>query len=150
MRLVTRILALSRAARLRRQFREIEQRALELPHPATQLLAELLTRECAAAARCEAPHLYGSPPDLKPGSWGTGTDLGHERSLSDNAQVRLRGMALWLAVAYHETREASFPEFADLHRDVLRVMRQIRETAAAQPPVDPMAAWMKDEGEAAA
>ncbi|MDQ2971547.1 MAG: hypothetical protein ABIY40_01195 [Rhodanobacteraceae bacterium] len=148
MRIVARILALSRASRLKRQFREVEQRALELPQPAAQLLAELIVRECAAAARCDMPHLYGSPPDLTPGSWGTGTDLGYERSRSDNAQVRLRGMALWLAVAYHETHEASFPEFADLHRDVLRLMRQVKEAAAQ--PVDRMASWMKSEGEAAA
>lgn len=148
MRLVNRILALSRAARLKRQFREIEQRTQTLPSPALSLLAELVTRECAAAARLDAPHLYGSPPDLKPGGWGTGMDLGYERARSDNGQVRLRGMALWLAVAYHETREASFPEFADLHRDVLRLMRQIKE--GATQPADRMAAWMKTEGGAAA
>ncbi|HXS73018.1 MAG TPA: hypothetical protein VN725_03160 [Rhodanobacteraceae bacterium] len=148
MRLVTRILALSRAARLKRQLREIEQRALDLPAPTCALLAELTAKECAAAARSETPHLYGSPPDLKPGSWGTGMDLGYERARSDNAQVRLRGVALWLAVAYHETREASFPEFADLHRDVLRLMRQIKENAAL--PTDRTASWMKNEGEAAA
>ncbi|HET6906026.1 MAG TPA: hypothetical protein VFH52_03655 [Rhodanobacteraceae bacterium] len=147
MRLVTRIVALSRAARLRRQFREIEQRTLVLPAPSCSLLAELITKECAAAGRSEAPHLYGSPPDLKPGSWGTGTDLGYERARSDNAQVRLRGVALWMAVAYHETREASFPEFAGLHREVLRLMRQIKENAA--PPMDG-ALWLKGKSEAAA
>lgn len=148
MRLVNRILALSRAARLKRQFRDIEQRAQELPPPASQMLAELISKECSAAARMDAPHLYGSPPDLKPGGWGTGMDIGYERARSDNAQVRLRGMALWLAVAYHETREASFPEFEDLHRDVLRLMRQVKENAAV--PVDRAQSWMHGKGEAAA
>lgn len=147
MRLVTRILALSRAARLHRQFRDIEQRTRGLPAPSCSLLAELITKECAAAGRSDAPHLYGSPPDLKPGSWGTGTDLGYERARSDNAQVRLRGIALWTAVAYHETREASFPEFEGLHREVLRLMRQIKENAA--PPMDG-AVWMTTKTEAAA
>ena len=63
-------------------------------------------------------------------------------------QVRLRGIALWIAVAYHETREASFPEFADLHRDVLRVMRLIKENSA--PPNESGQRWMKSGGEAAA
>lgn len=148
MRLVTRILALSRAARLKRQFREIGQRALELQPPASAMLAELIGKECAAAARSDTPQLYASSPDLKPGSWGTGMDLGYERARSDNAQVRLRGIALWMAVAYHETREANFPEYADLHREVLRLMRQIKENAVQ--PVDRTAAWMKHEGEAAA
>ena len=148
MRLVTRILALSRAARLQRQLREVEQRTRNLPAPTCTLLAELIARECAAAERCEAPHLYGSPPDLKPGSWGTGMDLGYERARSDNAQVRLRGIALWIAVAYHETREASFPEFEGLHRSVLRVMREVKENAA--PPVDSASIWMKGQSEAAA
>lgn len=147
MRLVTRIVALSRAARLRRQFREIEQRTHGLPALSCSLLSELITKECSAAGRSEVPHLYGSPPDLKPGSWGTGTDLGYERARSDNAQVRLRGVALWMAVAYHETREASFPEFEGLHREVLRLMRQIKENAA--PPMDG-ALWLRGKGEAAA
>ncbi len=148
MRLVMRILALSRAVRLKRQFRDIEQRALALPSPTSALLAELIARESAAAAKLETPHLYGSPPDLKPGSWGTGMDLGFDRARSDNAQVRLRGIALWIAVAYHETKEASFPEFADLHREVLGLMRKIKENAAR--PADRSAAWMKDGDEAAA
>ena len=147
MHLVTRIVALSRAARLRRQLREIEQRMRGLPAPSCSLLAELITKECTAAGRSEVPHLYGSPPDLKPGSWGTGTDLGYERARSDNAQVRLRGVALWIAVAYHETREASFPEFQGLHREVLRLMRQVKENAA--PPMDG-ALWLRGKAEAAA
>ena len=148
MRLLMRMLALSRAARMRRQFRDIEQRALALPGPASALLAELIAKECSAAGRLDAPPLYGSPPDLKAGSWGTGMDLGHDRARSENAQVRLRGIALWIAVAYHETRESSFPEFGELHRDVLRVMRQVKENAAA--PADRAAKWMKSGGEAAA
>lgn len=148
MRLVTRILALSRAARLQRQFREIEQCTRNLSAPACTLLAELIARECAAAARCEVPHLYGSPPDLKPGSWGSGMDLGYERARSDNAQVRLRGVALWLAVAYHETREASFPEFEGLHRSVLRMMREVKENAS--PTLDRSSVWMQAKSEAAA
>lgn len=148
MRLVNRILALSRAVRLQHQFREIEQRTRDLPAPTCALLAELVAKECAAAARTEAPHLYGSPPDLKPAGWGTGMDLGYERARSDNAQVRLRGVALWLAVAYHETREASFPEFAGLHREVLRLMRQIKENAVV--PTDRSNAWMKSSNEEAA
>jgi hypothetical protein len=142
------MLALSRAARMRRQFRDIEQRALALPPPASTLLAELIGKECSAAGRLDTPHLYGSPPDLKPGALGTGMDLGHDRARSENAQVRLRGIALWIAVAYHETSDASFPEFAELHRDVLRVMRQVKENAAA--PADRAAAWMKNKNEAAA
>lgn len=148
MRLLMRMLALSRASRMRRQFRDIEQRALALPPPTALLLAELVAKECAAAQRLDAPQMYGSPPDLKPGSWGTGMELGHDRARSDNAQVRLRGIALWIAVAYHETREPSFPEFADLHRDVLRVMRMIKENAAL--PAGNGQRWMKSGGEAAA
>jgi len=53
MRLVTRILALSRAARLQHQFREIEQRTRGLPAPTCTLLAELIGRECAAARRAD-------------------------------------------------------------------------------------------------
>lgn len=140
MRLVTRIVAKSRAIRLARQLRDIEAAVNALPVGARRQLALLAMKEFANASRCEFPHLYGSPPEQKYLPWGGGTDIGHERARSDNPQVRMRGIALWLAVAFHETREASTTDLQMLHRGLLRVMRQLKETAASAP-ADPAAPW---------
>lgn len=140
MRLVTRIVAKSRAIRLARQLRDIEAAINALPVGARRQLALLAMKEFANASRCEFPHLYGSPPELKYLPWGGGTDIGHERARSDNPQVRMRGIALWLAVAFHETREAPIADLQTLHRSLLRVMRQLKETAASAQ-ADPVAQW---------
>lgn len=128
MRIVTRIIAMSRAVRLGREFREIETGIRAMPRPNRQKLALLTLRELAQAGRCEFPHLYGTPPEQRYSAWGTGTDIGIARARSDNPQVRLRGIALWLAVAFHETRDSDQAQQADLHRHILRVLRQLKES----------------------
>ncbi len=140
MRLVTRIVAKSRAIRLARQLRDIETAMNALPLGARRQLALLAMKEFANASRCEFPHLYGSPPEQKYLPWGGGTDIGHERTRSDNPQMRMRGIALWLAVAFHETRDAPTSDLQMLHRNLLRVMRQLKESAASEP-ADPVASW---------
>lgn len=128
MRIVTRIVVMSRATRLNREFREIERASHALPHGLRQKLALLTMRELAQAGRCEFPHLYGTPPEQRYTMWGSGTDIGLTRARSDNPQVRLRGIALWLAVAFHETRDAEYPQIASVHRQVLGVLRRLKES----------------------
>jgi len=38
----------------------------------------------------------------------------------------MRGLALWIALIYHETRGSSAPEAEELHRHVLRIMRELK------------------------
>ena len=42
-----------------------------------------------------------------------------------------RGLALWLTVAYHETRGASMGALDEVHRSVLRTLRLLKEWAPA-------------------
>ncbi|MFO1505873.1 MAG: hypothetical protein U1F23_02140 [Lysobacterales bacterium] len=128
MTIVTRLIALTRAAQLRRQFRDIGRSVQELGPVERRQLATIAMREFANAAQSEFPHLYGTPPEEKYHAWGSGTDIGLERAHSDSAQVRLRGVALWLAVAYHETKDSPYPEHQELHRQVMRTLRALRET----------------------
>ncbi len=123
-RLVTRVTSLGRAARLRRQFGEIEQRSLELPRSYREQLAELIGRECDNVASAPEPSLYGTHTDQ--GVTTGGLDIGFDRARSDNVQVRMRGLALWIALVYHETLDADAPESRDLHRAILRVMRELK------------------------
>ena len=133
MKIVTRIIALSRSIQLNRQFREIEKSIAELPLTSRRQLAAIAMREFATAAKCEVPHLYGTPEkEQRYQPWGTGTDLGFARVRSDNPQVKLRGIALWLTVAYYETKDSKYGEVQNLHRHLMRTLRILKESA---PPV---------------
>ena len=70
------------------------------------------------------PSLYGTQTEN--GVTTNGLDLGFDRARSDNVQVRMRGIALWIALVYHETRNAEAPESQELHRSILRVMRELK------------------------
>lgn len=123
-RLVTRVTSMGRTARLRRQFSEVNQRSLELPQSYREQLAELIGRECDNVAASADPALYGS--QTEEGASASGLDVGYDRARSDNVQVRMRGIALWVALVYHETRNAETAEAKDLHRNILRIMRTLR------------------------
>ena len=104
-------------------------------------LATLTQKEFAAAAKCEFPHLYGTPPEQRYTAWGSGTEIGLTRARSDNLPVRIRGIALWLTVAYHETRGTTLPALDGVHRSLLRSLRQLRETL----PATTSASWFSSE-----
>lgn len=143
MHLVTRLIALTRAMQLRRQYREIDKVVQQMPKPTRRQLAGLAMREFASAAKSEFPHLYATPPEEKYSPWGAGTGIGIERARSENLQIRLRGLALWLSVAYHETRDSPFTEQQELHRQVMRTLRALKETL----PPEQTTQWMTN-GEA--
>lgn len=146
MHLVTRLIALSRAMQLRRQLREINKTLGQLAPSARRQLAAIALREFANASKSEYPHLYATPPEEKYRAWGSGTDIGLERLRSDNLQVRLRGVALWLTVAYHETKDSPFGDQQELHRQVMRLLRTLKEAV----PASELNRLMASEGEAAA
>lgn len=133
MHLLTRLIALTRGMQLRRQFREVSQALDQLTPVSRQQLAALAMREFTNAAKSEFPHLYATPPEEKYRAWGSGTEIGLERLHSDNLQVRLRGIALWLVVAYHETKDAPFDEQRELHRQFMRTLRTLKES---MPPAE--------------
>ena len=134
MRIVTRIIALTRSIQLNRQFREIEKTIAAMPAASRRQLAAIAMREFATAAKCEFPHLYGTVDQAQRYQpWGSGTDLGYSRMKSDNTHVQLRGIALWMTVAYHETKESKYSEMQNLHRQLMRALRILKQSA---PPVE--------------
>ena len=54
--------------------------------------------------------------------------------------LALRGIALWLAVAYHETKDSPHTSLQPHHRQLLRVLRELRDATGEQP--DATAQWM--------
>lgn len=139
MRLVTRLIAMNRSRQLGRQLRQIEQQIRALPKRSRARLGTMALREIGQASRCDFPHLYGTPPDERYLPWGQGTDIGLARARSDNAEVAMRGIALWLAVAYHETKNTPHPAMQPHHRDLMRLLRELKEDHRA----DPMQEWMQ-------
>lgn len=147
MQLVARIVATSRALRLGRQARQIEAAIATLTAPQREALATLTQKEMTNAGRAEFPHLYGSAPDKLRQAWGEGAEIGFERVRSDNPQVRMRGIALWIAVVYHETESLQHLGSAGLHKHVLRLLRLVKEAAPSRAEID--AEWNTGRGEAA-
>lgn len=124
---VNRILAMTRIMKLSRQLREIEHAIYALPKPLERQVASIVTRELDLAGRCDPPYMYGTPPEHEDTAWGTGSDIGITRVRSDNPQVRMRGIGLWLAVTYFETCNSSAAGATELHRQIMRVVRQLKE-----------------------
>ena len=134
MRIVNRIIALTRSIQLNRQFKEVEKTIGDLPFATRRQLAAIAMREFATAAKSEAPHLYGSVdqgPRYQP--WGNGTDIGFARMKADNQHLQLRGIALWLTVAYYETKESAYGDMQQLHRHLIRTLRLLKESMPANP-----------------
>lgn len=131
MQFVWRLVGIARGFRLGRELKQVEKLINELSRPMKQQLAQFTLKEFAAAAKCEFPHLYGTPAEERYRPWGSGAEIGLERARSDNQHLRLRGIAMWLAIVYHETRGATVPAVEEVHRSVLRVLRQIKEWAPA-------------------
>ncbi|MGN6482503.1 hypothetical protein [Luteibacter sp.] len=127
MRLVTHLIAVNREIRLRRQLADIERVVLALPIRTHADLQQLVRREMEQAAGCDFPHLYGTPPEERYSTYGHGPDLGLGKARSDNPLIATRGVALWIASVYHETLDSRRPGMEELHRQVLRLMRQIKE-----------------------
>ncbi len=127
MQLLTPFLVMMRARQLGRQFRDIERSVRALPRRGRERLGTLVLREIGQASRSDFPHLYGTAPEARYLPWGQGTEAGYERVCSNNAEVALRGIALWLAVAYHETKNSPHASLQPQHRQLMQLLRELKE-----------------------
>ena len=57
-----------------------------------------------------------------------------------------RGVALWLTVAYHETKDSPFAEQQELHRQVMRAIRALKDSI----PAAELSQWFAAANEAQA
>jgi hypothetical protein len=128
MQIIRRLVAMSRSVRLNRQYREIERAINQLPLVSRPKLAALTMREYANAAKCDVPLRLGARPAPGGADPCKGLDLAFTQVKSADPQVHLRGVALWLAIAYHETRTSE----PNLHRQLMRTLRMLKEIA---PPI---------------
>ena len=140
MQLLSPAIAFLRAHQLARQLREIERCVRALPQRSRAQLSVLTLREIGQASRREFPHLYGTPPEARYLPWGHGTGAGYERARSENPEVALRGIALWLAVAYHETKHSPQDRLLPQHRQVLQLLQELKRL---HRPTNPIKDWMR-------
>ena len=97
--------------------------------------------EIGQALRSDFPHLYGTAPELRFLPWGQGTDAGYKRAGSNNSEVALRGIALWLAVAYHETKNSPHASLQLQHWQVMQLLRELKKAHSGGHTVD---SWMNE------
>ena len=131
MKVVVRLLALARWLMLNRQSRELRKIIQDLPISAQRAVGQLAMAEIQNAARLPQPHWYGSESEDRYQPWGDGTQQAFFKAQSKTPQVKLRGIALWVAVAYHETRETPHPQLQAIHREVLGMLGQLKGTYSA-------------------
>lgn len=113
---------------LRRDWAEIESEIERLDGAARKELLDLIMKEIGAAARAPVPHWYGGEPPRGSEPWGQGCDIARRRFRSGNPILKLRGIALWIAVAYHETQDAQQEGLRRVHVQILRGLRSLKET----------------------
>ncbi|KFN49706.1 hypothetical protein [Arenimonas composti] len=92
--------------------------------------ADHTLNEIRAAAALPLPHLYGdtSPSMYRP--WSPVAEICASRVDDRAIQLRQRSVGTWLAVVYHETRTAQDEGLQAVHRDVLGILRTLKETRA--------------------
>jgi hypothetical protein len=102
---------MARSARLNRQFREVEGAINLVPFASRPALATLTMREYANAAKCGFAHQSCA--------------RAFAQVKSHNPQVHQRGIALWLVMAYIETRSFN----SELHVQLMNILRLFKEIA---------------------
>jgi hypothetical protein len=140
MQILTPFFAMMRARQLSREFRDIERTIRGMSKRSCERLSTLTLREIGQASRSDFPHLYGTPPEARFQPWGQGTSVGYERACSGNTEVALRGIALWLAVAYHETKNSQHAALQPQYRQIMQILRELKEVHTAAPAES----WMHD------
>lgn len=107
---------LSRKVMLSWQAKVVEKAIRELP--------EAKRREAAALTLAE---LESTSPTRSPSA-----QQAFERVRSRLQPIRLRGLATWIAVVYHETRDSADEGFQGVHRDVLGLIAELKASMPAQ------------------
>jgi hypothetical protein len=128
MQLLIRLLSTVRFMTLRRQLREMRKIVEGLSPSTRSAVATLTMGEIQNAARAPVPHLYGSQDVHRYQPWSEAASQAFVKSRSSVAQLKLRGIALWLAIVYHETRDMPHPGLAEIHREILGLLGHLKGT----------------------
>lgn len=131
MKLLIRALVLTRYLTLNRQAREIRRIVQALPVTAQRAVGQLAMAEIQNASKEPVPHLYGSENVDRYQPWSETATQSFGKARSRVPQLKLRGIAMWLAVVYHETRDSQHTSLLEIHREVLGLLGLLKGTYAA-------------------
>lgn len=133
MTFLTRMLALVRYVTLMRQARELRRIIDSLPKSAQRALASLTLAEIELAAKDPTPGRYGNTDPDPYSPWSNAANDAFARAKSPVAQLKLRGIATWMAAVFHETKDSPHPMMESVHREVLGFLGILKGTYASTP-----------------
>jgi len=107
---------------------QVIERAVESLSRANRMrLESLVQNEMARAGWSAYPAANDATPVPHDKQWNEAIETGFTRAQSDNMEVRLRGIALWIAGILHATREATHANMDGRRRTALRILRELKE-----------------------
>ena len=120
---------------LARQAAVVRAAVLAMTAEQRRTAADQTLNDIRLAAELQLPHLYGDaePQPYRP--WTPVAETMAKRATDRAIQLRLRSVAMWLAVVYHETRTANGDGMQAVHRDVLGILRELRASGATARPM---------------
>ena len=127
------MLGAMRSYLLRRDLKTIEKTLSSFTPKQRQQIAQIVVKELAEIEQTQKPHPAALPAEMY-APWGNGTQQAMERIKSSNQQLKMRGVAMWLIVAYSETRLSDVPAITQLHRKLISLYKQLKTGLSKRRP----------------
>jgi hypothetical protein len=118
---------------LSRQAGAMRQAVLGMNPEQRKQAADMTLAEIQAAAVLPQPHLHGDNDPSMYRPWSPVAATAAKRVSDRSIQLRQRAVAMWLAVVYHETRHARDEGLVAVHREVLGILRELKDHKVAEP-----------------
>jgi hypothetical protein len=118
---------------LSRQAGAMRQAVLGMNPEQRKQAADMTLAEIQAAAVLPQPHLHGDNDPSMYRPWSPVAATAAKRVTDRSIQLRQRAVAMWLAVVYHETRHARDEGLVAVHREVLGILRELKDHKVAEP-----------------
>ncbi|GGA77732.1 hypothetical protein GCM10011521_15090 [Arenimonas soli] len=141
MDILVNVLVQYRQLMLRRQAAAVLKAVRALDATQRKTTADQTLSEIQAASVLPYPHWHGSNESMLYRPWSPVASVASGRVRDRSVQLRQRSVAVWLAVVYHETRQSPHAGLQAVHRQVLGILRELRESSQASPAAEQ--AWFK-------
>lgn len=135
------VLAQCRQLMLQRQAAAVLKAVRAMDATQRKTTADQTLAEIQAASVLPQPHWHGASEAMLYRPWSPVAAVAAGRVRDRSIQLRQRSVALWLAVVYHETRQTPHAGLQGVHRQVLGILRELRESAKAGASAEH--AWFK-------
>ncbi len=120
---------------LSRQAAVVRAAVLAMTADQRRTTADHTLYEIRTAAALPLPHLHGDAEPVPYRPWTPVADTMARRATDRAVQLRMRSVALWLAVVYHETRHARGDGMQAVHREVLGILRELKASSGTSRPL---------------